>query len=106
MSKANTKKSVNPAMFDVIRSPLVTEKSQVNLELHNKVTFKVATYATKQQIKSAVEAIFKVDVKKVNIVNLKGKVKRFRGIEGKRNDLKKAIVTLAEGQSIDTTANV
>ena len=72
----------------------------------NQVVFKVAMWATKPQIKQAVEALFKVDVKAVNTLIQKGKTKRFQGQVGKRNNTKKAIVTLAEGQSIDVTTGL
>ncbi len=88
--------------YNVILSPVITEKSTLISE-HNQVAFKVAIDATKADIKSAVEALFKVKVTGVNTMRVKGKVKRFRGHLGKRSDWKKAIVTLAEGQSIDVT---
>ena len=91
--------------YDVVRSPVITEKSTQGSE-HNQVTFRVAIDATKPQIKAAVEALFDVKVKAVNTLVLKGKVKRFRGVKGRRNDVKKAIVTLAEGQSIDITTGI
>ena len=91
--------------FDTILSPVITEKSTRTSEF-NQVTFKVAIGATKPQIKSAVEALFKVKVDKVNTLRVKGKVKRFRGQLGRRADWKKAIVTLSEGQSIDVTTGL
>lgn len=91
--------------YDVIRRPVITEKSTLGAE-HNQVTFIVAPDATKPQIKSAVEALFDVKVKAVNTLVAKGKVKRFRGIMGKRPDRKKAIVTLQEGHSIDVTTGI
>jgi large subunit ribosomal protein L23 len=91
--------------YDVILSPHITEKATV-LSEQNKVVFKVAHDATKDEIASAVEELFKVNVLKVNTVVTKGKTKRFRGIMGKRSDVKKAIVTLAEGQSIDVTTGL
>ncbi len=91
--------------YNVILSPVITEKSTLISE-HNQVAFKVAIDATKADIKSAVEALFKVKVTGVNTMRVKGKVKRFRGHLGKRSDWKKAIVTLAEGQSIDVTTGV
>jgi large subunit ribosomal protein L23 len=91
--------------YDVILAPHITEKATVLSEL-NKVVFKVAHDATKDEIASAVEELFKVNVLKVNTVVTKGKTKRFRGIAGKRSDVKKAIVTLAEGQSIDVTTGL
>lgn len=86
--------------YDTILAPVITEKSTL-LSEHNKVVFRVAQDATKDEIASAVEELFKVKVVKVNTLNVKGKTKRFRGHIGKRNDIKKAIVTLQEGQSID-----
>ena len=91
--------------YDVILAPHITEKATVLSEL-NKVVFKVAHDATKDEITAAVEELFKVNVLKVNTVVTKGKIKRFRGILGKRGDVKKAIVTLAEGQSIDVTTGL
>lgn len=91
--------------FDVIKSPVITEKATLGSE-HNQVTFKVAIDATKPAIKAAIEALFDVKVKKVNTLRQEGKVKRFRGIMGKRAETKKAMVTLAEGHSIDVTTGV
>jgi large subunit ribosomal protein L23 len=92
-------------MYDLILGPVITEKSTQASE-HNQVTFKVRSEATKPQVKEAVEGLFGVKVKAVNTLNQKGKVKRFRGRIGKRNDVKKAIVTLAEGDSIDVTTGI
>jgi large subunit ribosomal protein L23 len=91
--------------YDTILAPLITEKSTL-LSEQNKVVFKVAENATKDEIAAAVESLFKVNVVKVNTLVQKGKTKRFRGIKGRRNDIKKAIVTLAEGQSIDVTTGL
>jgi large subunit ribosomal protein L23 len=91
--------------YDTILSPVITEKATM-LSEHNKVVFRVAQDATKAQIAEAVEALFKVNVVKVNTLNVKGKTKRFRGHLGKRSDVKKAIVTLADGQSIDITTGL
>lgn len=96
---------MNEAMYDVVLSPVITEKSTRGGE-HNQVTFRVRNDATKPQIKAAVERLFNVKVKAVNTLNVKGKVKRFRGRLGKRNDVKKAIVTLQEGHSIDVTTGI
>jgi large subunit ribosomal protein L23 len=93
------------AAYDVILSPVVTEKSTMGSQ-HNQVTFRVPLTATKPEIKAAVEKLFKVEVKAVNTLRQQGKVKRFRGTIGKRPDTKKAIVSLAEGQSIDVTTGV
>jgi len=86
--------------YDVIRNPVVTEKSTMASE-HGQVVFDVAIDATKNEIKQAIEQLFSVKVKAVNTNVRKGKVKRFRNQLGVRNDVKKAIVTLVEGDSID-----
>jgi large subunit ribosomal protein L23 len=86
--------------YDVILAPVITEKATMLTE-HNKVVFRVAKDSTKDEIASAVEELFKVKVIKVNTLNVKGKTKRFRGHLGRRSDIKKAIVTLQEGQTID-----
>ena len=91
--------------YDIIRSPVVTEKSTLASE-HGQVVFDVAVYATKGQIKEAVEGLFSVKVKAVNTLVRKGKVKRFRNVRGERKDVKKAIVTLVDGQSIDISTGV
>jgi large subunit ribosomal protein L23 len=91
--------------YDTVLSPVITEKATL-LSEQNKVVFKVAQDATKDEIAAAVEALFKVKVTKVNTMVTKGKTKRFRGTVGRRNDVKKAIVTLAEGQSIDITTGL
>ena len=92
-------------MYDLMRRPVVTEKSTRGSEF-NQVTFRVPLSATKPQIKAAVEGLFKVKVNAVNTLRMKGKVKLFRGRPGKRPDYKKAIVTLAEGDSIDVTTGL
>lgn len=91
--------------YDVIRMPVITEKSTMVSE-NNQVVFKVALDADKKVIKEAVEALFDVKVKAVNTLRRKGKVKRFRGIRGKQNDIKQAIVTLEEGHAIDVTTGL
>ena len=91
--------------YDVILSPVITEKATL-LSEQNKVVFRVAQDSTKDEIAAAIEELFKVKVTKVNTLNVKGKTKRFRGRPGRRSDVKKAIVTLAEGQSIDITEGV
>jgi len=91
--------------FDIILSPVVTEKASLVTE-QNQVGFKVAMNASKPQIKAAVEELFKVKVTGVNTLRQKGKVKRFRGQLGRRSDVKKAVVTLAEGSSIDITTGI
>ncbi len=91
--------------FDVLLSPHITEKSTM-LSEQNKVVFKIALDASKDEVASAVEAIYNVKVTKVNTLITKGKTKRFKGIMGRRIDVKKAIVTLAEGQTIDITTGL
>ena len=91
--------------YDVIVSPSITEKSTMVSE-HNQVVFNVALTATKPQIKAAVEALFGVKVTAVNTLRRLGKTKRFRGFVGKQKDVKKAIVTLADGQSIDVSTGL
>ena len=88
------------AAYDTILRPIVTEKSTIANE-NGQVTFAVAINATKPQIKAAVELLFNVKVTAVNTIVQKGKTKTFRGRRGRRSDMKKAMVTLAEGQNID-----
>ena len=106
---AKAKKQAGPAVdishYDVILAPHITEKSTM-LSEHNAVVFKVAGSATKPQIKAAVEALFGVDVTGVNTITQKGKTKRWKGRPYMRSDVKKAVVTLAEGQSIDVTTGI
>jgi large subunit ribosomal protein L23 len=96
----------NPAIdtrhYDVIVAPHITEKATL-LSEHNAVVFRVASDATKPQIKAAVEALFDVKVTRVNTLTVKGKTKRWKGRPYTRSDVKKAVVTLAEGQTIDIT---
>ena len=91
--------------YDVIVSPVITEKATLESE-NDRVVFNVARSATKPEIKAAVEALFSVKVKAVNTLVRKGKVKRFRGRIGRQSDVKKAYVTLADGQSIDITTGL
>ncbi|MHA1133853.1 MAG: 50S ribosomal protein L23 [Alphaproteobacteria bacterium] len=91
--------------YDVILSPVITEKSSEASE-SNHVVFRVRLDATKPQIKKAVEKLFGVKVVAVNTLTRKGKTKRFRGIEGRQKDVKKAVVKLAEGESIDVTTGI
>jgi large subunit ribosomal protein L23 len=91
--------------YDIVLAPHITEKSTM-LSENNAVVFKVAPSATKPEIKAAVEALFKVTVTRVNTIVTKGKTKRWKGKPYQRSDFKKAIVTLAEGQSIDITEGV
>ena len=97
--------SPDPRHYDVIVSPVITEKATA-LSEQNKVFFKVRSDATKPQIKEAVEKLFDVKVKSVNTLVTKGKVKMFRGTRGQRSDVKKAVVTLEEGQTIDVTTGL
>ncbi len=91
--------------YDVIRAPVITEKATLASE-NNQIVFRVATDANKKVIKEAVEALFDVKVKAVNTLRRKGKAKRFRGIPGRQNEMKKAIVTLEDGHSIDVTTGL
>lgn len=97
--------SVKPELYDLIRRPIITEKATMASE-QGAVAFEVAMEATKPQIKEAIETLFGVKVKAVNTVLTKGKVKRFRGRPGKRRDVKKAYVTLVEGNTIDVTTGL
>ena len=97
--------SIDPRHYDVIVSPVITEKA-TTLSEQNKVVFRVAPDATKPAIKEAVERLFDVKVVSVNTLVTKGKEKIFRGRRGRRSDVKKAVVTLAEGQSIDVTTGL
>ena len=92
-------------LFEVIRSPLISEKATF-ISQFNYYVFKVSPSSNKLQIKEAVEKVFNVKVKSVNTILLKGKVKRFKGVLGKRSNTKKAIVTLAPGNTIDLSAGV
>jgi large subunit ribosomal protein L23 len=91
--------------YDTIVAPVITEKATMASE-NNQVIFRVARTATKPEIKEAIEALFDVKVKCVNTLNRKGKVKRFRSISGRQKAIKKAIVTLEEGHSIDVTTGL
>jgi large subunit ribosomal protein L23 len=88
-------------LMTVLQGPLLTEKSALSAELNNQVVFKVRTDATKKEIRDAVELLFEVEVKGVQVVNYHGKNKRFGATRGRRNDWKKAYVRLAEGSQID-----
>ncbi|HXC90146.1 MAG TPA: 50S ribosomal protein L23 [Stellaceae bacterium] len=92
-------------MYDIIRTPVITEKA-TNASEHNQVIFRVPLTATKREVKAAVEGLFNVTVTAVNTIRVAGKVKRFRGRLGRRSDVKKAIVTLREGQRIDVTTGI
>ena len=102
---SETAKEARERHFDVVRAPVITEKSTIAAE-NNQHVFKVAPDATKPQIKEAVEALFKVEVKAVNTMVTKGKSKRFRGRPYTRSDVKKAVVTLKDGFTIDTTTGL
>ena len=102
---AKAKQAVDTRHYDVIVAPHITEKATL-LSEHNAVVFKVADKATKPEIKAAVEALFDVKVVSVNTLNQKGKTKRWKGKPYRRSDVKKAVVRLAEGQSIDVTSGI
>lgn len=104
MAKAK-KTEASEWMYQAIKAPHITEKATLGSE-HGQVTFKVADWATKPQIKEAVETLFGVKVKGVNTLIQKGKNKRFKGIQGRRSDLKKAIVRLEDGEVLDTGTGV
>ncbi len=105
MAKKQEQGAIDIRHYDVIVGPHITEKSTLVSE-HNAVVFKVAGDATKPAIKAAVEALFNVTVTAVNTMVVKGKTKRWKGAPYKRSDVKKAIVTLAAGQSIDVTTGI
>jgi len=92
-------------LYGVILAPVITEKATRGSE-HNQVTFRVRNDAPKPLIKAAVESLFNVKVSGVNTINVQGKTKRFRNSLGQRSDFKKAIVTLAEGHTIDVTTGI
>ncbi|MGB0907791.1 MAG: 50S ribosomal protein L23 [Maricaulaceae bacterium] len=92
--------SMSARHYDAIVSPVITEKSTI-LSENNQVVFEVPVTATKPEIKEAIEQLFSVSVTAVNTMKTKGKAKRFRGIAGRRKDVKKAIVTLKDGDTID-----
>jgi large subunit ribosomal protein L23 len=105
MAKKQQQAQVSERHYDVVLAPHITEKSTM-LSEHNAVVFKVAGDASKPEIKAAVEALFGVTVTGVNTMVSKGKTKRWKGQAYRRSDAKKAIVTLAEGQSIDITSGI
>ena len=102
---AKTQDGIDTRHYDVIVAPHITEKATL-LSEHNAVVFKVTNKATKPEIKAAVEALFSVKVVGVNTLTQKGKTKRWKGKPYKRSDFKKAVVTLAAGQSIDVTSGI
>ena len=97
--------TTDPRHYDILIAPVVTEKATMASE-HNKVVFKVARTATKPQIKEAVEKLFDVKVKSVNTHIRKGKVKAFKGTVGEQSEVKRAVVTLEEGHTIDVTTGL
>tara|TARA_B100000427_G_C15345719_1_gene523219 strand:+ start:428 stop:757 length:330 start_codon:yes stop_codon:yes gene_type:complete len=103
-NKNSSKVDLNKS-YRIILKPIVTEKA-TRLSEHNKVVFSVLQGSNKIEIKNAIEKLFSVKVKTVNTINIKGKRKRLKGIMGKRNDIKKAIVTLEKGNSIDLSARI
>src|SRR4029453_8212864 len=105
MAKKPATKAVENRHYDIVLAPHITEKSTMLSET-NSVVFKVAPTATKPEIKAAIEALFNVKVTNVNTIVSKGKSKRWQGKPYRRSDVKKAIVTLAEGQSIDVTSGI
>jgi len=90
-------------LFQVLLAPHVSEKTAIAAEMEGRHTFRIANNASKLEVRKAVERLFEVDVRSVQIINVRGKSKRFGSAEGKRSDWKKAIVRLAEGQDIDFT---
>ena len=105
MAKKQAAAAVDTRHYDVVVAPHITEKSTL-LSEHNAVVFKVANDATKPQIKAAVEALFNVTVTGVNTITQKGKTKRWKGKPYTRSDMKNAIVTLKDGDSIDVTTGI
>ena len=105
MAKKQDKAAIDNRHYDVVLAPHITEKSTL-LSEHNAVVFKVAGDASKPEIKAAIEALFNVSVTGVNTIVQKGKTKRWKGKPYQRSDFKKAIVTLAEGQTIDVTSGI
>ena len=105
MAKKPESKAVDIRHYDVVLAPHITEKSTMVSE-HNAVVFKVANDASKPEIKASIEALFNVSVTKVNTILTKGKTKKWKGTPYRRSDVKKAIVTLAAGQSIDITSGI
>ena len=105
MAKKPANSTVDNRHYDIVLAPHITEKSTMVSE-YNAVVFKVAGTSSKPEIKAAVEALFGVKVVNVNTIVTKGKTKKWKGTPYKRSDVKKAIVTLAEGQSIDITSGI
>lgn len=105
MAKAAKKTEAKEWMYEIVRTPHITEKATMG-SAHGQVTFKVPGWATKPQVKQAVETLFGVKVKAVNTIVQKGKTKMFRGQVGRRSDFKKAVVSLEEGQTIDVGTGI
>ena len=105
MAKKQATAAVDNRHYDIVLAPHITEKTTMMSE-HNAVVFKVAGTASKPDIKAAVEALFNVSVIGVNTMNAKGKTKRWKGRPYTRSDVKKAVVTLADGQQIDITSGI
>ena len=105
MAKKQQQAAPDARHYDIVLAPHITEKTTMLSET-NSVVFRVAPRATKPEIKAAVEALFNVTVVGVNTINSKGKTKRWKGKPYQRSDVKKAIVRLAEGQSIDVTQGI
>jgi large subunit ribosomal protein L23 len=105
MAKKPQKAAPEARHYDIVLAPHITEKSTMLSEA-NAVVFKVAPTATKPEIKAAIEALFNVSVTNVNTIVTKGKTKRWKGRPYQRSDMKKAIVTLAQGQTIDVTSGI
>jgi large subunit ribosomal protein L23 len=105
MAKKQAETAIDNRHYDIVLAPHITEKSTM-LSEHNAVVFKVAGGASKPEIKAAVEALFNVKVTNVNTMVTKGKSKRWKGKPYQRSDSKKAIITLAEGNSIDITSGI
>ena len=92
-------------LYDIIKFPVVTEKS-TKISENNQFVFKVGIHSTKDEIKKAVEKVFKVKVKAINTIKVKGKKKIFKGTKGKRSDYKKAVITLLKGETLDYSGGV
>ena len=103
--KLSVKKSSSERMFSIIKKPVTTEKS-TNLQQYNQYTFMVSKNSNSEEIKQAIETIFKVKVTKINTSIIRGKIKSFKGTYGFRKDMKKAIVTLKEGNTIDSSLEI
>jgi len=103
--KKKDEKKIKIKSYDLIVKPVITEKA-TTLSSHSQVVLSVPLNSNKSQIKNAVESLFGVNVKKVNMITSKGKIKKFKGKKGRRNDTKKAIISLDKGQKIDITTGI